>query len=106
MGLVMVFPCLFLAVSWPDCRITLPNGSHFPSRSILNSIMMIIVGIFVIAAIVIVDTAIRKVPIHYAKRVSGSRLYGGQSTHLPLRLNQAGVIPIIFAVSLILNALA
>jgi preprotein translocase subunit SecY len=65
-------------------------------------VMMIIVGIFVIAAIVIVDTAIRKVPIHYAKRVSGSRLYGGQSTHLPLRLNQAGVIPIIFAVSLIL----
>jgi preprotein translocase subunit SecY len=64
--------------------------------------MLIIMGLFVIAAIVIVDTAIRKVPIHYAKRVSGSRLYGGQSTHLPLRLNQAGVIPIIFAVSLVL----
>lgn len=61
-----------------------------------------LIGVIVVAAIVIVDTAIRKVPIHYARRVHGSKTYGGQSTHLPLRLNQAGVIPIIFAVSLVL----
>lgn len=66
---------------------------------------LLIVGgmsLIVVAAIVVMNEAIRKVPIHYAKRVRGSRLYGGQSTHLPLRLNQAGVIPIIFAVSLVL----
>ncbi|EKD85984.1 MAG: hypothetical protein ACD_37C00542G0003, partial [uncultured bacterium] len=44
----------------------------------------------------------RQIPIFYARRVRGNKMYGGQSTHLPLRLNQAGVIPIIFAVSLIL----
>lgn len=69
---------------------------------ISSIILFSLIGIFVVGAIVLIDTAIRKVPIHYAKRVQGSRLYGGQSTHLPLRLNQAGVIPIIFAVSLVL----
>jgi len=65
-------------------------------------IMIVLIGIFVITSIVVVNEAVRKVPIHYARRVRGSRLYGGQTTHLPLRLNQAGVIPIIFAVSLVL----
>jgi preprotein translocase subunit SecY len=45
---------------------------------------------------------VRRVPIYYAKRVRGAKMYGGQSTHLPLKINQAGVIPIIFAVSIVL----
>lgn len=69
----------------------------------ISSIALIaVMAVVVIAAIVMMTEAIRKVPIHYAKRVRGSRLYGGQTTHLPLKLNQAGVIPIIFAVSLVL----
>ena len=59
-------------------------------------------GLVVIAAIVIVNEATRQITVYYARRVRGNKMYGGQSTHLPLRLNQAGVIPIIFAVSLIL----
>ena len=59
-------------------------------------------GIAVIASIVIVNEATRQITVYYAKRVRGNKMYGGQSTHLPLRLNQAGVIPIIFAVSLVL----
>jgi len=50
----------------------------------------------------VINEAIRPVTIQYARRVRGSKMYGGQSTHLPLRINQAGVIPIIFAVSLVL----
>lgn len=65
-------------------------------------LIIALLGVTVIASIVIMDVAIRKVPIHYARRVRGSRTLGGQTTHLPLRLNQAGVIPIIFAVSLVL----
>jgi preprotein translocase subunit SecY len=72
------------------------------STQIFNLIMVGGMALAVIAAVVVMNEAIRKVPIHYAKRVRGSRMYGGQSTHLPLRLNQAGVIPIIFAVSLVL----
>jgi len=49
-----------------------------------------------------VNEAARKIPIEYAKRIRGGRMYGGQSTYLPLRINQAGMIPIIFAASLVL----
>lgn len=59
-------------------------------------------GIIVVAAIVFMTEATRRVPVFYAKRVRGNKVYGGQNTHLPLRLNQAGVIPIIFAVSVVL----
>ena len=56
----------------------------------------------VIAAVVVVTEAERPVPVTYAKRVRGMKFFGGASTYLPLRLNQAGVIPIIFALSLLL----
>lgn len=58
--------------------------------------------LFVIASMVIINEAVRKVQVQYAKRIRGSRMYGGQSTHLPLKINQAGVLPIIFAVSIML----
>jgi len=61
----------------------------------------IIVVLASVVAVVAVTQAVRKIPVQYAKRVVGRRVYGGQSTHLPLRLIQAGVIPIIFAVSVL-----
>ena len=67
-----------------------------------TTILIAILSVVVIAAVVTINEAIRKVPIKYAKRVRGSRLYGGQTTFLPLKINQAGMIPIIFAVSLVL----
>lgn len=76
--------------------------STISSQDVINLLIFAAMGIIVIAAIVLVSEAIRKIPIYYAKRVKGSKMYGGQSTHLPLRLNQAGVIPIIFAVSIVL----
>lgn len=62
----------------------------------------IIVGVLVVAGIVLVTEAERPIPITYAKRVRGMKMYGGGSTYLPLRVNQAGVIPIIFALSILL----
>jgi preprotein translocase subunit SecY len=59
-------------------------------------------ALLVIGSIVIINEATRQITVFYAKQVRGNKMYGGQSTHLPLRLNQAGVIPIIFAVSLVL----
>ena len=55
-----------------------------------------------IAGVVVISEGERAIPVSYAKRIRGMRVYGGTSTHLPLRVNQAGVIPIIFAVSIIL----
>lgn len=69
---------------------------------IINVGIFVLLSIFVIASIVFVNEAIRKIPIYYAKRIRGNRIYQGASNYLPLKLNQAGVIPIIFAVSFVL----
>ncbi|MDO8492015.1 MAG: preprotein translocase subunit SecY, partial [bacterium] len=61
-----------------------------------------VVALIIIAAVVAITEAERPIPITYAKRVRGARVYGGISTYLPLRMNQAGVIPIIFALSILL----
>ena len=63
---------------------------------------IVVVMIAVTAAVVLMQEGQRKIPVQYAKRVVGRRVYGGQSTHIPLRINTAGVIPVIFASSLIL----
>jgi len=74
----------------------------FEPENLFNLAVFLTMAIAVIAAIVIVDEASRKIRIQYARRIRGRKIYGGQSTYLPLKINQAGVIPIIFAVSLIL----
>ncbi|MEK7463837.1 MAG: preprotein translocase subunit SecY [Patescibacteria group bacterium] len=65
-------------------------------------LLSLAIALFVIVAVVIVTEAERSVPVTYAKQVRGNKVYGGVSTYLPLRLNQAGVIPIIFALSILL----
>ncbi|HLD11343.1 MAG TPA: preprotein translocase subunit SecY [Patescibacteria group bacterium] len=72
------------------------------STQLFNILVFGTVAVVVVAAIVIINEATRQITIQYARRVRGNKLYGGQATYLPLRVNQAGVIPIIFAVSLIL----
>jgi len=72
------------------------------STKIFNIIMFAGLALVVIASVVFIEEAVRKVKIEYAKRIYGGKMYGGQSTFLPLKINQAGVIPIIFAVSLVL----
>lgn len=65
-------------------------------------LVFIVVAAIVIMGVVIITEAERPIPVTYAKQVRGNRVYGGASTYLPLRINQAGVIPIIFALSLLL----
>jgi len=78
------------------------TASTTNTENTLNLLTFVGLGLFVIGSIVLINEATRQIPVFYAKRVKGNKMYGGQSTHLPLRLNQAGVIPIIFAVSLVL----
>jgi preprotein translocase subunit SecY len=72
-------------------------------ESFVNIAILLVLGLLVVSGIIVVNEATRRITINYAKRMRGSKMVGGQSTHLPLRLNQAGVIPIIFAVSLVLT---
>lgn len=67
-----------------------------------NILLFIVLALAIIAAIIAVNEGQRRLPIQYAKRVVGRKMYGGQSTFLPLKVNAAGVIPIIFAMSLMM----
>ena len=64
--------------------------------------IIIVIGFVIVAAVVFVEQAQRRIPVQYAKRMVGRRSYGGTSTYIPLKVNQAGVIPVIFASSLLL----
>jgi len=70
--------------------------------NILNVIIFVAVAIAVIVGVIYIQEGKRKIPVQYAKRVIGRKMYGGQSTHIPLKVNQAGVIPVIFAMSLLM----
>lgn len=67
-----------------------------------NYIGFLVATLVVIVGVVLVNEAQRNIPIQYAKRIRGNKLYGGVSTYLPLKINQAGVMPIIFAISILL----
>lgn len=68
----------------------------------LNILLLAVVALAVVVAIIYMQEGERRITVQYAKRVVGRRVYGGQSTHIPLKVNQAGVIPIIFAMSVLL----
>ncbi|HZG55592.1 preprotein translocase subunit SecY [Paenibacillus sp.] len=70
--------------------------------NILKVVLIVLVVIAIIVGVIFVQQGIRKIPVQYAKRVVGRKMYGGQSTHIPLKVNAAGVIPVIFALSLLL----
>jgi len=65
-------------------------------------LFFLVIAIVVIAGVVAIQEGQRRIPVQYAKRVVGRKVYGGQSTHIPLKVNQAGVIPVIFAMSILL----
>jgi preprotein translocase subunit SecY len=78
------------------------TASVVDQQQIINMVIFAVMSILVIAAVVFVNEGRRQITIQYARRFLGGRESGGASTYLPLRVNQAGVIPIIFAVSLVL----
>ncbi|WP_433747598.1 preprotein translocase subunit SecY [Paenibacillus amylolyticus] len=70
--------------------------------NILKGVIIAIVIVLIIIGVIYIQQAIRKIPVQYAKRVVGNKMYGGQNTHIPLKINAAGVIPVIFASSLLM----
>jgi preprotein translocase subunit SecY len=64
-------------------------------------VVILVSGVFLVAAVVFVEQAQRRVPVQYAKRLVGRRTYGGSGTYIPLKVNQAGIVPVIFATSLL-----
>jgi preprotein translocase subunit SecY len=89
-----------IVVGLPSAIVSTITDVRTGSLSIITIAILLVFMIGVVAAIVYMERAQRRIPIQYAKRVVGRRVYGGQSTYLPLRLNTGGVIPVIFAASI------
>ena len=85
----------------PSLISTFINLFQGGASGIVSAILMIVVGLAIIVFIVFMSNAERRIPVQYAKRVVGRKMYGGQSTHLPIKVNAAGVMPIIFASSIL-----
>ena len=85
----------------PSLMRTLGNLFQTGTSGIVSGIAMIIVGLAIVVFIVYMSNAERRIPVQYAKRVVGRKMYGGQSTHLPIKVNASGVMPIIFASSIL-----
>jgi preprotein translocase subunit SecY len=82
-------------------RIPAEGGSILQTRGGVVFALVCLLALVVIGSVVYVEQAQRRIPVQYAKRMVGRRMYGGTSTYLPLKVNQAGVIPVIFASSLL-----
>jgi preprotein translocase subunit SecY len=74
----------------------------FSKEQILNFLILAVLALITIAGVIIVTEGQRNIPVTYARRIRGNRMYGGTDTYLPLKVNQAGMIPIIFAISIVL----
>ena len=85
----------------PSLISTFINLFRGGASGIVSAILMIVVGLAIIVFIVFMSNAERRIPVQYAKRVVGRKMYGGQSTHLPIKVNAAGVMPVIFASSIL-----
>jgi preprotein translocase subunit SecY len=83
----------------PNALLAIYDSFRAGSLNLLSLIAVAAIMIAVVAAVVVMTQGTRKIPVQYAKRIVGRRMYGGANTHIPLRINTAGVIPIIFALS-------
>ena len=85
----------------PAAIMTIINGMRSGSMNVISLIIILVVSVLMIGFIVFITNAERRLPIQYAKRMVGRKLYGGQSTYLPMKVNMSGVMPIIFASSIV-----
>lgn len=85
----------------PLSVVELWNNAAAGNISIWAVVAVVVFAVLIIGAITFIDLGERRIPVQYAKRVVGRKMYGGQSTHIPMKINQAGVLPIIFALTLL-----
>jgi preprotein translocase subunit SecY len=90
-----------IVVGLPTAIMVIIQNVQTRTWTLFTVFLLLIVMVATVAAVVFVERGQRKIPVQYAKRVVGRRVFGGQATHLPLRVNSGGVIPVIFAASIV-----
>ncbi len=88
-----------IVASLPGTASNLLAGSSV-TRNVMGTVLFMVIGLLTIVGIVLINEGQRRIPVHHAKRVRAGRVYGGGTTHIPLKVNSAGMIPLIFAVSI------
>ncbi|MCD6028000.1 MAG: preprotein translocase, SecY subunit [Thermomicrobiales bacterium] len=89
-----------IVASLPSSIMALFSGPS-DTRSIVSLALFVLIGLLTIVGIVLINEGQRRIPVHHAKRVRSGRMYGGNTTFIPLKVNSAGMIPLIFAVSIL-----
>ncbi len=89
-----------IVASLPGAVASLVTGGSIGSN-VVGSILFVLIGLITIVGIVLINEGQRRIPVHHAKRVRSGRMYGGNTTFIPLKVNSAGMIPLIFAVSIL-----
>ena len=90
-----------IVVNFPHAVLATVEQMRLGQLGLIRLLILIVLMIVVVAAIIFVERGHRRVTVQYAKRVVGRRMYGGSSTHIPLKVNTGGVIPVIFASSIL-----
>ncbi len=90
-----------IVVNFPGAVMTTMQQMSTGQLGLLSMAVLLVAMVFIVAAIIFIERGHRRVTVQYAKRVVGRRMYGGSSTHIPLKVNTGGVIPVIFASSII-----
>ena len=90
-----------IIASFPRTLARWQEGLHYKTTSVLAIAIMCVIIVLIVMAVVMISEGERKIPIQYAKRVVGRKMYGGQSTHIPVKVNMGNVMPIIFANSIL-----
>jgi preprotein translocase subunit SecY len=96
---LIIFAGIVAAV--PDAIKYLIQLLHVGEINWISIVGLVVIAALIIAGVVFIQEGQRRIPVQYAKRVVGRKVYGGQSSHIPLKVNQAGVIPLIFGISLV-----
>jgi preprotein translocase subunit SecY len=86
----------------PNAALAAVDSFRGGSLTLFPMLFILVLMVVVIAAVIMMTQGVRKIPVQYAKRIVGRKMYGGANTHIPLRVNSAGVIPIIFASSVMI----
>lgn len=89
-----------IVASLPGAVASLVTGGTLGSN-VIGMVLFILIGLITIVGIVLINEGQRRIPVHHAKRVRSGRMYGGNTTYIPLKVNSAGMIPLIFAVSIL-----
>ncbi len=91
-----------ILASLPNTLFTITESVRGGQTNIITVILFVVLAVLIIAGVVFIQEAQRRIPVQYAKRMVGRRVYGGQASHIPMKVNQTGVIPIIFAMSILM----